>query len=257
MLRATISGKRRGGGRWCRRRWKSAELVPRRRPAFYAQAEQIHSPDRWLDESASDSLGDEEWIDDVARWDNEDLLVHNPPGKGCSCINAGLPAQTLDAVQLAQICAAKPCVVMQTCDEGRGIRELRPAVEVKQVDVRPRVESLARQVIRVANRDGDTDGRWAFVVLALGAVLDGWSLRTTKRAWRRAKGSLSWRQLIRDAKAPDLIVVFLEDAGAIAGVAIAALGLAVASITNDGRWDALASITIGILLMAIGHVVNR
>jgi cation diffusion facilitator family transporter len=101
------------------------------------------------------------------------------------------------------------------------------------------------------------DPRWAFAVLAVSAVLEGWSLRTTVRAWRGTKGRLSWRQLLRDTKAPDLIVVFLEDVGAMIGVAIATVGLALATITGVELWDAAASIAIGILLMAIGLVVNR
>lgn len=101
------------------------------------------------------------------------------------------------------------------------------------------------------------DSRWALGVLALAAVLDGWSLRTTNLAWRDAKGSLTWRRFVRDTKAPDLIVVLLEDVGAIIGVAIAALGVTLTTVTGEGAWDALASIAIGILLMAIGLVVNR
>ena len=101
------------------------------------------------------------------------------------------------------------------------------------------------------------DPRWAFGVLALAALLDGWSLRTTKLAWRGAKGDLSWRQVIRETKAPDIIVVFLEDVGALAGVAIATVGVALTTVTHDGIWDAMASIAIGLLLMAIGLVVNR
>ena len=101
------------------------------------------------------------------------------------------------------------------------------------------------------------DPRWAFGVLALAALLEGWSLTTTIRAWRGAKGELTWKRLLRDTKAPELIVVFLEDLGAIMGVAIAALGVTLSATTGEGAWDALASIAIGILLMAIGLVVNR
>ena len=101
------------------------------------------------------------------------------------------------------------------------------------------------------------DPRWAFGVLALAAMLEGWSLRTTVRAWGGAKGELTWKRLLRDTKAPELIVVFLEDLGAIVGVAIAALGVTLSAITGEGAWDGLASIAIGILLMAIGLSVNR
>jgi cation diffusion facilitator family transporter len=101
------------------------------------------------------------------------------------------------------------------------------------------------------------DPRWAFAALGLGAALDGWSLRTTVRAGRSAKGVLTWRQLIRATKVPELIVVFLEDLGALIGIAIAFVGVTLAAVTGDVVWDGLASIAIGLLLMAIGLVVNR
>ena len=119
------------------------------------------------------------------------------------------------------------------------------------------VLSVLEGLNHLITREEIVDPRWALGVLALAALLDGWSLRTTKLAWRGAKGDLSWRRLIRDTKAPDLIVVFLEDVGALAGVAIAGVGVTLTTITGDGAWDAIASIAIGILLMAIGLVVNR
>jgi cation diffusion facilitator family transporter len=99
--------------------------------------------------------------------------------------------------------------------------------------------------------------RIAFGVLALAAALEGWSLLTTVRAWRGAKGAVSWKQLVRDTKAPDLIVVLLEDVGAMVGLGIAAAGVTLSAVTGERAWDALASIAIGILLMAIGLLVNR
>ena len=119
------------------------------------------------------------------------------------------------------------------------------------------VLSVLEGVNHLLSPEAIVDPRWAFAVLALAALLDGWSLRTTKLAWRGAKGELSWRAMIRDTKAPDLIVVFLEDVGALAGVTIAAIGVTLATITGQGTWDAIGSIAVGILLMAIGLVVNR
>jgi cation diffusion facilitator family transporter len=119
------------------------------------------------------------------------------------------------------------------------------------------VLSLLEGINHLIAREGIVDPRWAIAVLALAAVLEGWSLRTTTRAWREAKGKLSWRRLVRDTKAPELIVVFSEDVGAIIGIAIAAAGVSLAAVTGEGAWDAIASIGIGILLMAVGLVVNR
>jgi cation diffusion facilitator family transporter len=101
------------------------------------------------------------------------------------------------------------------------------------------------------------DPRWAFAVLALAAALEGWSLRTTLRTSRSTRGALSWKRFIRVTKAPELIVVFLEDLGALIGIGIALIGISLTTATGNGMWDALASIGIGILLASIGLVVNR
>jgi cation diffusion facilitator family transporter len=101
------------------------------------------------------------------------------------------------------------------------------------------------------------DPRWAFGVLAISAALEGWSLRTSIRAWRPTKGALTWRRLLEVTKSPEIIVVFLEDLGALVGIGIALIGVSLTTITGDGTWDALASIAIGLLLMTIGLLVNR
>jgi cation diffusion facilitator family transporter len=119
------------------------------------------------------------------------------------------------------------------------------------------VLSVLEGLDHLIKRGAIIDPRWALGVLVLGALLEGWSLRTTTRAWRTVKGELSWRRLLRDTKAPELIVVFSEDVGAIIGIAFAAIGVTLAAITGEGMWDAIASIAIGLLLMAVGLVVNR
>jgi cation diffusion facilitator family transporter len=119
------------------------------------------------------------------------------------------------------------------------------------------VLAVIEGVSHLAGDEAIVDPRWAFAVLGLAAVLDGWSLRTTIRSGRSAKGTLTWKELLRLTKAPEIIVVFLEDLGALIGIGIAFTGVALATITGRGVWDALASIAIGFLLMAIGLIVNR
>ena len=119
------------------------------------------------------------------------------------------------------------------------------------------VLAVIEGVSHLADREAVLDPRVAFAVLGLAAVLDGWSLRTTIRTGRPAKGSLTWRELVRVTKAPEIIVVFLEDLGALIGIGIAFIGLALATVTGDSTWDAVASIAIGVLLMTIGTVVHR
>jgi cation diffusion facilitator family transporter len=119
------------------------------------------------------------------------------------------------------------------------------------------VLAVIEGVAHLSGRESLVDPRWAFGVLGLAAVLEGWSLRTTIRAWRPSKGELTWRRLLQVTKAPELIVVFLEDLGALIGIGIALVGVAMTTITGAGSWDAVASIGIGVLLMTIGLLVNR
>jgi cation diffusion facilitator family transporter len=119
------------------------------------------------------------------------------------------------------------------------------------------VLALIEGISHLASRESLLDPRWAFAVLGISTVLEGWSLRTTVRAGRPAQGALTWKRLVRVTKAPELIVVLLEDTGALVGLAIAMVGVSLTALTGDGEWDAVASIAIGLLLMAIGLVVNR
>jgi cation diffusion facilitator family transporter len=119
------------------------------------------------------------------------------------------------------------------------------------------VLALIEGVSHLAAHEPLGDPRWAFAVLGLAALLEGFSLRTTIRTGRSTKGALSWWQLLRVTKAPEIIVVFLEDLGALIGICIAFVGVTLATLTGEGMWDAVAAIAIGLLLMAIGLLVNR
>jgi cation diffusion facilitator family transporter len=119
------------------------------------------------------------------------------------------------------------------------------------------VLAVVEGVSHLSAREPLGDPRWAFAVLGIAAILEGWSLRTTVRAGRPTKGALSWRQLLQVTKAPEIIVVFLEDLGALIGILIALVGVTLATVTGTEAWDAIASIAIGLLLMSIGLIVNR
>ena len=58
------------------------------------------------------------------------------------------------------------------------------------------VLAVIEGVTHLGSAEALTDPRWAFAVLALSAVLEGWSLRTTVRAGQSAKGALTWKQLV-------------------------------------------------------------
>lgn len=95
----------------------------------------------------------------------------------------------------------------------------------------------------------------AFAVLGISIVLESLSMRTAVRAARSSRGDRSWWRYIRTAKAPELPVVLLEDFGALVGLVLATVGIALNVITGDARYDAVAGIAIGALLGVIAVVL--
>jgi len=59
-----------------------------------------------------------------------------------------------------------------------------------------------------------------------------------------------WRH-IRRSKDPTVFTVFVEDTGALIGIAFAFLGILLTQITGNPAYDAVASIAIGMLLATI------
>ncbi|HEV7862721.1 MAG TPA: cation diffusion facilitator family transporter [Acidimicrobiia bacterium] len=96
---------------------------------------------------------------------------------------------------------------------------------------------------------------WAVGTLVVAFVLEAFSLRTAVRESRALKGDLPWARFIRYAKVPELPVVLLEDTGALVGLGFAMVGVGLAEVTGNPRFDALGSIAIGLLLGFIAFVL--
>ncbi len=95
----------------------------------------------------------------------------------------------------------------------------------------------------------------AFVVLALSAVLESFSLRTGIAEANQVRGGRSWPSFIRRTKAPELPVVLLEDLAALIGLVFAFAGVALSALTGDGRWDGAGSVAIGVLLAVAAAIL--
>jgi cation diffusion facilitator family transporter len=97
----------------------------------------------------------------------------------------------------------------------------------------------------------------AFVVLGLAAVFESFSLRTAVlESLARKKKDESWVGFIRHVKNPQLIVVLLEDLAALAGLFLAIVGVAIATISGNPRWDGIGSVAIGALLAVVAVVLG-
>lgn len=94
------------------------------------------------------------------------------------------------------------------------------------------------------------------IVVLVGAIgLESFSLRTAVVESRKTKGTQSWVEFIRRAKAPELPVVLLEDIAALIGLALALAGVSLAAATGNGSWDGLGTCAIGVLLIAVAFIL--
>jgi cation diffusion facilitator family transporter len=95
----------------------------------------------------------------------------------------------------------------------------------------------------------------AVIILLVAMALEGFSFRTAMHESKPLKGNLSWWQFIRQAKAPELPVVLLEDSGALVGLVFALAGVGLTVLTGDPVWDSIGTLCIGTLLGVIAIVL--
>jgi cation diffusion facilitator family transporter len=94
------------------------------------------------------------------------------------------------------------------------------------------------------------------VVLGVSIVLESFSLAAALRAAKEERGKTSLIQFIRHAKSPELPVVMLEDLAALAGLVFAFIGVGLAALTHDPIWDAIGTLAIGALLIAVAVILG-
>jgi cation diffusion facilitator family transporter len=109
---------------------------------------------------------------------------------------------------------------------------------------------------KISHPEPITEYQWVpIAVLVVAIVLESFSFRTAIVESNRVRGKASWVDFVRRAKAPELPVVLLEDAGALLGLVFALIGVSLTLITGDGLWDGVGTAAIGILLVAIAIIL--
>jgi len=88
----------------------------------------------------------------------------------------------------------------------------------------------------------------AYAVLAFAFLLEGGSTLAAFREFREAKGGMGWFQAVRHSKDPPAFIVLLENGAAMAGILVAAAGVALSQLTGNPFFDGAASVAIGLIL---------
>ena len=92
---------------------------------------------------------------------------------------------------------------------------------------------------------------WGVGVLLFSICLEGYAAYSNVVEMNKRRGKKGFFQYLKDTKDSDLVVIFGENSAAVLGL-ILALGFMLASYyTEDGRYDAVGSFCIGVVLIGV------
>ncbi|MFI1994119.1 cation diffusion facilitator family transporter [Actinoplanes sp. NPDC020271] len=96
-------------------------------------------------------------------------------------------------------------------------------------------------------------------VLLVAAVFESYSWYTAHKQLRQEarERDRSMRHHLRHASDPSATTVFLEDTAALIGLAVALAALVLHATTGWAGWDAVGSMTIGLLLIVVAFLLAR
>jgi cation diffusion facilitator family transporter len=96
-----------------------------------------------------------------------------------------------------------------------------------------------------------------YVVLALAFLFEGASWYVSLREFRAAKGDLGYFEAFRRSKDPPTFMVLFEDSAALIGIVLAGVGTFASSSLGMPVMDGVASILIGVVLVATSMLLAR
>ena len=117
--------------------------------------------------------------------------------------------------------------------------------------------SLYEGVIHFLSPEPAVSPLIAYGVLAVAFALEGGSTVAAFREFDRASGGKNWWGALVASKDAATVIVLLENGAAMAGILLAAIGLALSQLTGDPRFDGVASILIGLLLGLVAIFLAR
>ncbi|WP_394615594.1 cation diffusion facilitator family transporter [Lentzea sp. JNUCC 0626] len=117
------------------------------------------------------------------------------------------------------------------------------------------VFALYEGIHKLQEPEGLSSPLVAVGILVVAIGLESYSFATAISESKKIKGDASWWGFIRNSRTPELPVVLLEDLGALVGLVLALLGVGLTTITGDPVFDALGTISIGVLLGIIAVIL--
>jgi|TARA_B100000959_G_scaffold106052_1_gene111895 cation diffusion facilitator family transporter len=102
---------------------------------------------------------------------------------------------------------------------------------------------------------GELSHIWiALLVLAFGIILESSALFGALRVIKNIRKEKTLLQWLKNTRSAELVVILAEDSAAILGLFVAFIFVSIAAITGNPVYDALGSISIGIILIIISVI---
>lgn len=92
---------------------------------------------------------------------------------------------------------------------------------------------------------------WGVGILGFSIILEGYALISNIIEINKRKGKSSILKYLNESKDSDLIVIFGENFAAVVGLVFALIALLISYYTHDGRYDAIGSLLIGVVLILV------
>lgn len=115
--------------------------------------------------------------------------------------------------------------------------------------------SVYQGVTHLAHPPVLENAKWNYIVLGFAAIFEGTSWYFGWKAFSVERGRMGVFEAIHATKDPTTFSVLLEDSAALAGLAVAFLGIFLSRLINLPQLDAVASVVIGVLLCTVALVM--
>jgi len=115
--------------------------------------------------------------------------------------------------------------------------------------------SVYEGVHRLLHPEPMENGLAAMAVLGFAVVLEAFSLWGALKEIREESGGKPFLKWFRETRQSELMVVAGEDIAALMGLALAFVAVAATVVSGNPLWDALGTISIGAVLMAVAVAV--
>jgi len=117
--------------------------------------------------------------------------------------------------------------------------------------------SILEGVQHILNPAPMRDAKWNYIVLVAAAVFEGTSFAIALRVFLREKGTRPFWQALHASKDPMTYTVLGEDFAALAGLAVAAVGIFISHRFDMPEADGVASLVIGVILAGVAVLLIR